>query len=121
MRCLSFLLLSFFLCATIANARDAREQARIDYLIDSLRSLKGAVFIRNGNEYDAKTACDHLRGKLKYAGERVKTAEQFIDYCASASSMSHKPYFIQFHDGTTQETRFYFQAKLREFDAAQPK
>ena len=111
------ILLAFvFLFTTSLFARDAREQQRIDYLIQSLSSLKGAVFIRNTGEYDARAAQDHLKKKLNYAGERVKTAEEFIKYCASESSMTHHPYKIRFADGTEKETGAYFREKLKEFD-----
>ena len=99
-----------------ALARDAHEQARIDYLIDSLGALKGAVFIRNGTEYDAQAARDHLRQKLNFVGNRVQTAEQFIKYLASESSMSHRHYQIRFADGSTTDTGPYFTARLKEFD-----
>jgi hypothetical protein len=99
--------------------RDQHEQQRIDYLIDSLSNLKGAVFIRNGTEYDASKARGHLLQKLNYAGERVKTAEQFVQYCATESSMSHKPYQIRFADGHVVTTSEYFAEKLREYGAGQ--
>jgi hypothetical protein len=105
------LFFSVLLCA-----RDAREQQRIDYLMQSLGQLKGAVFIRNGKEYDAPAARDHLQTKLNYVGERAKTAELFIKYCATESSMSHRPYTIRFADGTVTETAVYFTEKLKEFD-----
>ena len=110
------LFLFLFLPLTLL-ARDAGEQQRIDYMIDSLAALKGAVFIRNGKEYDAPAARDHLRSKLNFAGDRVKTAEQFIKYCATESSMSHQPYKIRFADGAEKETAAYFGDKLKEFDA----
>jgi len=97
-------------------ARDARQQQRIDYLIQSLSSLKGAVFIRNGSEYDAAAARDHLQRKLNAAGERITSAEEFIKYCASQSSMTHQPYQIRFADGTITTTASYFHNKLKEFD-----
>ena len=97
-------------------ARDAREQQRIDYLIQSLASLKGAVFIRNGIEYDAAAAREHLQTKLRYAGERVKSAEQFIKYCASESSLTHQPYKIRFNDGKVTTTASFFAEKLKEFN-----
>ena len=114
----------FLLCCLIflvsivsVAARDAREQQRIDYLMQSLVSLKGAVFIRNGSEYDAQAARAHLQAKLDYLGGRIKTAEQFVEYCASQSSISHQPYTIRFADGKAVETSVYFAEKLREFDA----
>src|SRR4051812_43074852 len=85
-------------------ARDAREQQRIDYLIQSLGSLPGALFIRNGKEYSAQDAQKHLQQKLAYGGERVKTADMFIDYCALESSMTHQPYQIRFADGRVTKT-----------------
>ena len=96
--------------------RDTREQQRIDYIIQSLGSLKGAVFIRNGKDYDAQAARDHLQSKLDYAGGRVKTAEEFIKYCATESSISHQPYKIRFANGNVIDTASYFGAKLKEFD-----
>src|SRR4249919_3516937 len=59
------------------------EAAKIQALISSIEQLKGAVFIRNGTEYDGAKAAAHLRKKLDYAGSRVKTAEQFIDVLAT--------------------------------------
>ena len=97
--------------------RDAREQQRIDYLMQSLMALKGAVFIRNGSEYDSSAARDHLQKKLSFGGERVKTAEEFIKYCAAESSFSHKPYQIRMSDGRTVDTSTFFHARLKEFDA----
>jgi hypothetical protein len=116
MRILLFFVVAAVLCPPISSARGAREQERIHYLIESLASLKGAIFIRNGTEYDAAKARAHLQEKLAYAGERVKTAEEFIKYCASQSSISRKPYQIRFADGRIVETATYFSEKLKEFD-----
>jgi hypothetical protein len=100
-----------------SRGRDAREQKRIDFLIDGLANLPGAVFIRNGTEYKAVDAQHHLRQKLDYVGERVKTAEDFIKSCASESSLSHRPYRIRLGDGRTVETATFFAEQLKEFDA----
>ena len=101
----------------VVFARDAREEARIGYLIQAVESLKGAVFIRNGNGYDPGAAGEHLRMKLRKAGDRVRTAEDFIAGCATGSSLSGRAYRIRFPDGTTTDTAPFFQAKLREFDS----
>lgn len=97
-------------------ARDAREQARIDFLIHGVETTAKVKFIRNGSEYDGAAAASHLRMKLGYAGERVKTAEDFVKYCASESSLTHQKYKIRAADGTTTDAAAYFHAKLREFD-----
>ena len=98
-------------------ARDAREQARIEFLIRGVETAKGVVFIRNGSEYDGAAAGKHLRMKLNYAGERLKTAEDFVKYCASQSSLTHRKYAIRLADGSTSDAATYFAGKLREFDA----
>jgi hypothetical protein len=93
------------------------EQQKIQALIASIETLKGAVFIRNGSEYDGKKAADHMRAKLKYAGDKIQTAEEFIDELASKSSMSGKPYQIRLPDGRTVNSADYFHAELRKLEA----
>jgi len=79
-----------------------------------VETLQGAVFIRNGSEYDSAKAADHLRRKLGYAGKKVQTAEQFIQYLATGSSMTGKPYKIRFADGRTVESAAFFREQLRK-------
>ena len=100
----------------VAWAREAREQARIDFLIHEVETSTAIKFIRNGSEYDGPAGASHLRMKLGYAGERVKTAEDFVKYCASESSMTHRKYQVRGADGRTTDAAAYFLAKLREFD-----
>jgi hypothetical protein len=80
-----------------------------------VETLRGVTFLRNGSEYDAKNAADHLRLKLKTAGNRVKTAEDFIRLCGSKSSVSGKAYRIRFPDGNTKDTETFFREELKEF------
>ncbi len=101
-----------------AFAQDNVEMAKIDYLIDSIGELKGAKFIRNGSEYDVLAAVSHLRLKLKAAGKKVKTAEDFIQYCASRSSISGEPYLIRLADGATLKSETFFRNKLKEYSLA---
>lgn len=108
------------LIPSVAFAREAKQDARIEHLISHVESLKGAVFIRNGTEYDTKEAGGHLRMKLGKAGDKVKTAEDFIDGLASKSSATGKPYRIRKPDGTVVDTKPYFYTKLKEYDKAQP-
>src|SRR5438045_542832 len=94
-------------------ARESREERRIEYLIQTVESLKGAAFIRNGSEYNSADASKHLRLKLKAAGDRVKTAEDFIEGCASRSSLTGEAYKIRFSNGTITETAPFFRARLK--------
>jgi hypothetical protein len=57
-----------------------------------------------------------LRNKLGAAGARVVTAEDFVKYCASESSMTHEKYKVKLADGTVLDAAAYFLAELRRFD-----
>ncbi|MCW8807911.1 MAG: DUF5329 domain-containing protein [Rhodanobacter sp.] len=94
------------------------EQQKINYLIDSVAALSDATFIRNGTDYDAARAAEHMRLKLRFAGSSVATAEEFIACCGTGSSISGKPYLIRFHDGRVVESATYLRCKLAEYDAA---
>lgn len=108
------------LLATPGFGREPREDERITALIASVESLEGAKFIRNGSEYDAKAAADHLRLKLGKAGEQVKTAEEFIEVCASRSSITGQKYRIRQADGTEMDCGDFLRGKLKEIDAPKP-
>ena len=99
----------------ILFARDAHEQDRIDFLLHTVETSRGIVFIRNGSEYDGQSAARHLRQKLNYVGERIKTAEQFVQYCASESSVTHRKYSVRLADGTTVDSATYFTDLLRDW------
>jgi len=79
-------------------------------------SMHDAQFIRNGTSYDSAAAANHLRVKLRAAGSRIKTAEDFIRYCAAASSVSGIPYEIRFADGRVIRSADFLRGKLSEFD-----
>jgi hypothetical protein len=109
--------LLLILIPSVLWARDSREQARIEYLLQAVQSLNGAAFIRNGKEYYARDAGKHLLMKLNKAGERVKTAEDFIEGCASRSYLSGEAYKIRLSDGTITETAPFLRTRLREYDS----
>jgi hypothetical protein len=112
------LAIAFLTFAVAANAGDRSpvENARIEYLLGIVASLHDAQFIRNGTSYDSAAAVKHLRLKLRAASSRIKTAEDFISYCASASSVSGRPYEIRFPDGQVVLSADFLRQKLLEFD-----
>ena len=99
-----------------AFARDDIEQQKIEYLIVTVADLRDATFIRNGQEYDAEHAAAHMRLKLRYAGDRVRTARDFIVCCGTGSSISGTPYSIRFHDGRSIESATFLRGKLAEYE-----
>jgi hypothetical protein len=101
-----------------AAAPSPVEARKIEHLIAAVEQLGDAKFIRNGTAYDAKKAADHLRLKLREAGERVATAEDFIRLCGSRSSVSGKPYEIAFDDGKRITSEAFLRAKLKELQSS---
>ena len=95
----------------------ATETQRIEQLIRSVEQLSDARFIRNGSAHDAAAAGQHLRRKWREAGSRVKTAQQFIELCASRSSVTGRPYEIRFANGSTQTSESFLRARLKELEA----
>ena len=109
----AFVILALFSGAL--SAQDNIEKKKIEFLISSVENLK-AKFIRNGSEYnDGKVAAEHLRMKLKTAGSRVKTADDFIRLCASQSYLTGRPYMIRLSNGKTIKSEEYFREKLKEY------
>lgn len=98
-----------------AETRPAAEQAKIDRLLEEMRS-SGAVFIRNGKEYDASKAVSHLKTKLLFAGKRVQTVRQFIVGVASHSEETGKPYEIRLPDGKQSPLQVWLLERLAVYE-----
>lgn len=79
--------------ASISFSAD-KDTEEIQYLLGYLAE-SGCTFIRNGDEYEATKARDHLEMKYNYAKRRIKTAEDFINKLASKSSLSRKAYSVK--------------------------
>jgi hypothetical protein len=90
------------------------ESDKIDRLISAVEGLNDAKFIRNGSEYSATEAAEHLRTKLEAAGNQIKSADDFIEQIGSKSSTSGEPYQIKFAEGKTVNAGDFLREKLTE-------
>lgn len=102
------------LCLQAAE-KPATEKEKIEALIKHLEGLKDATFIRNGRDYNAKTAARFLRGKWDANEKEIKTASDFIEKAASVSSTTGKPYLIRFKDGREVKCGDYLRDELKKF------
>lgn len=87
------------------------ERARIEGLLATIAS-SGIVFIRNGSDHSAAEAADHLRSKWSRAGDRIATAEDFIEQLASRSSQSGEAYRVRLPDGTVHDAGPWLREQL---------
>jgi hypothetical protein len=106
---LSFLI-PVLLCVNAGATQAPTERERIDAALARM-DKSDLVFIRNDSEYTGKAAADHMRSKLKQAGESVKTFDDFVDKVATKSSMSGKPYLVKYKDGSTTELAKWLREK----------
>jgi hypothetical protein len=100
----------------IAQALDPAEKQKIETLIEQVRTLKDARFIRNGSSYNADNAATFLRRKWQANDSTVKTAREFVDKVASFSGTSGKPYLIRFKDGREIRSQEFFLAELKKIE-----
>ena len=81
--------------ATAAHASsDAAAQNEIDHLLQYVGD-SSCTFVRNGDEFPAAKARDHLATKYRFVGGRISTAEDFIRYLGTGSSVSGEPYHVK--------------------------
>lgn len=97
--------------------RPLGEQNRIDYLIGEVKR-SAAVFLRNDAEHTAVRAASHLARKLRYAGKRVQTAEEFIAGIATKSETSGKIYEIRWPKGRRQPLAEWLRSRLAAYEKA---
>ena len=119
MRKLFFLAVLLIFSGTITAQKVGKtltEREKIERLIVAVEQLQDAEFIRNGTAYTAPRAAEHLRTKLKKAGDRVKTAQDFIIGIASSSYFSGNPYYIKFKDGRQVTSKDFLEKKLKEIE-----
>jgi hypothetical protein len=102
--------------ANSGPANTMTESEKIERLLSEVESAQGDVFIRNGVEYSAKEAADHLRTKWNAAGEKITTAQQFIEHVASASSLTGEPYRVRLASGTDISAADYLREKLARLE-----
>jgi hypothetical protein len=109
-------LLLLLCCGFISTlqALDSPAKEEVTHLLEAV-SKSEARFIRNGTEYSSAEGAEHLKYKLGQAGDRVKTAEDFIEGIGTKSYLSGKPYLMKNKDGTTTEVGPWLTKVLEEY------
>ena len=98
----------------VARLSDAE---KIDALIRAVEARKDLQFIRLDVAHSAGEAAGLLRIKLAFAGTQVKTVGDFIDYVATASSTTGKPYFVRYPDGREVTSAEFLREELKRIES----
>jgi len=111
------IVLCFFLSVLMGAVGFAQAESRST--TDEIDSLLAFVerqpveFIRNGTAHTPAEAVSHMQLKRRRAGDRIKTAEDFIRYCGTKSSFTGSPYRLRYPDGTIREAGPVLTAELK--------
>ena len=109
--------LAVFTLPLHAEDKALSEKEKIEQLIQRVENLQDAKFVRNGKEYDAKTAGKFLKGKWDANTAKIKTAQDFIEVAATKSSTSGKPYLIRYADGKEIPSAEFLTAELKAIES----
>lgn len=99
-------------------AADSKATREIEHLLNFVES-SGCQFIRNGKTYPAADARPHLTKKYNAVRSRITTADDFIRYIASQSSISKRPYRVRCGNAAEKQSGPWLARELKRFrDAA---
>ena len=112
---------SLLVVATVLTplGSQADTELEIKHLFEYIQN-SNCTFVRNGKEYNRKETLAHIQKKYEYAKRRITSAEDFIKYTATKSSLSGQPYKVVC-DGRKILSAEWFMAELRRFRGKNPK
>ena len=117
------LLMGFLVCASSAAAAAAAaltDAEKIEALIRSVEARKDLQFLRLGSVHSSGEAANMLRVKLSFAGDRVKTVDDFIEHVAT-QTVSGSPYFVVYPDGRKVPSSEFMRQELKRIErSAEP-
>lgn len=107
-----FVIFSLLIYLGLLAEPDAKSQIEIDHLLNYIKK-SDVTFIRNGDEHNAEAAAKHIQSKFEKYKKKIKSAEDFIEKCATKSEMSGNSYEIKLKDGSKVETSKWLLAELK--------
>lgn len=115
-RWLRRLLLPTLLLAWVSSSAatpSPEEHAVIQTLIRRVEQMSTLTFLRNGSAHSAAEAAKHMQAKYAHFKDKIVTADDFIDRCASRSEMTGKPYLVKLGDAAPVEANAFLKKELR--------
>ena len=111
--------LSMFLLLAPVPGR-GEPTASIDRTIQHLMTYvagSGLIFIRNGEQYNATEAAEHMDKKYQHFRSDIETPEDFIRLCATKSLLSGVPYLVIDAQGNELRTSTWLKTELASYRA----
>jgi hypothetical protein len=115
--CIASLLVVATLLTPLGSQADT--ELEIKHLFEYIQN-SNCTFVRNGKEYNNRETLAHIQKKYVYAKRRITSAEDFIKYTVTKSSLSGQPYKVVC-DGRKILSAEWFMAELNRFRGINPK
>ena len=97
-----------------AGTAIADTQQEINHLLEFVANTS-CQYERNGNVYDGARAEKHIKKKYDYFKDKINSAEDFIKYSATKSTMSGKQYKIHCDSMATQNSSDWLLNELKKY------
>lgn len=104
------LLLFLFSYPSVA---DSRLQDEIHHLMEYTRN-SNCIFIRNGRDHSPEDAARHMLRKYDHFKDKISTTEEFIELCATQSTLTRQPYEIRCPNQKSVESSYWFRMELQK-------
>ena len=101
-------------CLFISGGAFASTTDEINHLLNFVSS-SSCNFERNGSTHPAAKAVEHIKKKYDYYEDDIVSAEDFIKYSATKSTMSGKQYQIHCEGKKTITSKAWLLTELERF------
>jgi len=108
------LILCIFICIISVPVFASDMQSEIDHLLAFLENSE-CHFERNGTMHTGKDTVNHVKKKYNYFKSRIDSAEKFIEYSATKSTMSGKYYMVLCKDNPMVKTQDWLLQELKNY------
>lgn len=108
------LILCIFICVISVPVFAYDMQTEINHLLEFLQNSE-CQFERNGKMHTGKDTVNHVKIKYNYFKSKIDSAEKFIEYSATKSTMSGKFYMVLCKDKPKVKTRDWLLQELKNY------
>jgi len=110
----ALLFTAVFLPITVLADVPAEQVKEVNHLIAFINNSR-CIINRNGTDYPAKKALEHIKRKYDYFRDDIKKTEDFIKYSATKSTLSGEYYTAKCPGEETIQIRDWLLAELERY------
>lgn len=111
------LILTLPITAAAGTPDSARQDESIHYLMAYV-AQSPHTFVRNAKRYSGAEAAAHMHRKYQHFKDDIRTAEDFIERCASKSLLTGRTYTLVTAEGEQMPTAQWLMLELARHRAA---